>query len=245
MDYGDYRFKKREWIMYIGIYCALDGMISLLFYKAWIAFFIFLPGIFFFLRAKKRSCCEQRKQLLESQFLAGMQAVSNALGAGYSIENAFKEALAELKKIYGEEEIIIMEFKSLTKLLALNRPIEGLLLDLGRRSQTEDIESFAEVFAAARKSGGDLLVIIRNTVASIRQKAETRKEIQVCIAAKKLEQNVMSVVPMGILCYVGITSPGFLDGMYHNVAGVLIMTSCLVIYFIAWYMGRKIVEIQI
>lgn len=245
VNYGSYRFLKQEWCMYAVCYCALDGVISLLFYKSWIAFVILLPGIVFFLKDRRKVCLERRKKKLESQFLNGMQAVSNALGAGYSMENAFTEALHEVQKIYGSDELIVMEFQNIGKLLSLNKPLEGLLKDLGRRSDTEDIESFAEVFSAARKSGGDLIAIIRNTVSSISQKEETRKEIQVCIAAKKMEQNVMSVVPIFILCYVGLTSPGFLDSMYDNAAGIAVMTVCLAGYIAAWYLGRRIVDIEV
>lgn len=245
INYEFYRFSKQEWSMYAAGYCALDGVVSLLFYKSWFAFVILLPGIIFFLKDRRQVRRERRKKKLESQFLTGMQAVSNALGAGYSMENAFKEALYEVQKIYGAEELIVMEFQNITKMLALNKPLEGLLKDLGRRSDTEDIESFAEVFSAARRSGGDLIAIIRNTVSSISQKEEMRKEIQVCIAAKKMEQNVMSIVPIFILCYVGLTSPGFLDSMYYNAAGIAVMTVCLAVYIAAWYLGRRIVDIEV
>lgn len=70
-------------------------------------------------------------------------------------------------------------------------------------------------------------------------------EIQTCLAAKKLEQNIMSLVPVLILAYIQLVSPGFLDGMYHNAAGVVIMSLCLGIYALAWYWGRKIVTIEV
>jgi len=245
MDYGNYQFSKREWVIYSGAYLGLVGIVSLLFYRSLIAFFILLPGSILFFKERKMACRKKRIKCLEEQFLAGMQAVSNALSAGYSIENAFKEAETELAKVYDKEDFIVMEFQMITRLLALNRPIESLLSDFGKRSHAEDIESFAEVFVAARRSGGDLIAIIRNTVSAIGQKAETRAEIEVCIAAKKMEQNVMSVVPMGILIYMGISSPGFLDGMYHNLAGIAIMTGCLGVYLGAWYWGRKLVDIRI
>ena len=37
----------------------------------------------------------------------------------------------------------------------MNRPVELLLMELGARSGLEDVEHFAQVFAAARRSGGD------------------------------------------------------------------------------------------
>ena len=244
MDYRRYEFTWKERMVLFLEYLLLDGAVSFLFYRSWIPFVLFLPGFLLFLKLKREEQRKKRIRRLGSQFLTGMQAVSNALAAGYSVENAFGEALKDLQKAYGNN-LIVTEFSVIVTQLSLGRTLESLLEELAARSGEEDIKSFAEVFAAAKRSGGDLISIIRNTVSSISQKEETRQEIQVCIAAKKLEQNVMSVVPLFILAYVGAASPGFLDVMYHNVTGIAIMSICLVIYFLAWKLGRRIVEIEV
>lgn len=226
-------------------YSLLDGAVSLLFYRSVIAFVLLFPGVVWFFRIQKEAKRKRRKQELGRQFLTGMQGVSNALAAGYSIENAFGQALLEVKKVYGMEGLIVKEFTVIVTQLSLNRTVETLLKDLADRSDEQDIKNFAEVFAAAKRSGGDLISIIRNTTASISQKEETRQEIEVCIASKKLEQNVMSLVPLFILAYVGISSPGFLDVMYHNGLGIIIMSFCLILYFLAWLLGKRIVEIEV
>ena len=40
------------------------------------------------------------------------------------------------------------------------------------------------------------------------------------IAQKKLEQKVMNVMPLFLLFYLDITSPGYLNVLYHNVLGL-------------------------
>ncbi len=244
MDYRHYSFTKKELAGLAAGYLLLDGAVSFLFYRSWIAFVLLLPGWIWYLRRKREERQKCRVRRLGSQFLTGIQAVSNALAAGYSVENAFGQAQEELQKVYGEGEAV-REYSVINAQLSLNRTLEELLTDLAERSGQEDIESFAEVFAAARRSGGDLMVIIRNTVSSISQKEETRQEIQVCIAAKKMEHKVMSVVPLFILAYVGAASPGFLDVMYHNLAGVIIMSACLAVYGMAWSLGNYLVEIEV
>lgn len=174
-----------------------------------------------------------------------MQAVSTALSAGYSIENAMEEALEELKKSMEPEALIIREFQWIIGGIHMNRTIEELFADLALRSKVEDIESFAQVFAAARRSGGDLIAIIRNTIQSICQKEEIRQEIMVCLAAKRMEQSVMCMMPFFILLYVDMTTPGFLDVLYHNQMGAAVMTGCLAVYIFSWWMGRRIVKIEV
>ena len=245
MDYRSYRFHKKEIVIYLGIFSLLDAIVSILFYRSWISFLLLFSGIFLFLWDRRSVLKEKRCRELNDQFLTGMQAVSAALSAGYSVENTFAEALKEIHKIYGEEEMIIKEFTWIVNQLSLNQPLETLLLDLARRSEIEDIQSFAQVFAVSKRSGGDLIAIIRNTILAISQKEETKREIEVCIASKRLEQNVMSGIPLFILLYVGVASPGFLDGMYHNLTGIAIMTGCLILYFLAFVLGRYIVHIEV
>lgn len=218
---------------------------SLLFYRSWVAFFLFLPGFYWFWKEKKETLAARRRGKLEQGFLLGMQYTAAALSAGYSVEHAFRQALSELKKVCREKEPVLREFARISAGLGINRTLEELLLDLAHRSQVEDIRTFAEVFASARRSGGDLIAIIRNTTSSISAREEIRQEIEVCLAAKKMEQNIMSMVPGLIICYVSISSPGFLDVMYGNAAGILVMSLCLGIYIFAFMLGRKFVNIEI
>lgn len=244
-DYGVYRFSKREWVENIFLYGILSGCIAYLFYRSAAAFVLCLLFYGKFLKMRQAEYCRRRRRKLESQFLSAIQAVAASLRAGYSVENAFLDAAVELEKSYGEEEMIIKEFRSISTQLQMNRNLEELLDDLAQRSNAEDIRNFAEVFTAAKRTGGNLVAIMEHTAFSIAQKEETKREIETTLSAKKLEQNIMSLVPAGILFYVQLVSPGFLDGMYHNVAGVLVMSLCLAVYGAAYLWGRKIVEIEV
>ena len=74
---------------------------------------------------------------------------------------------------------------------------------------------------------------------------DVEREIRVLMSSKKLEQTIMDVVPFGIIAYIGITSRGFFDVLYHNAAGVLIMTACLLAYLGAFVLSEKIAAIKV
>lgn len=244
MDYQVYRFSKKEWILNFSIFSGLSGAVSYLFYRSWIAFLLLWALFPFFLKIRRGTCKKKRQQELARQFLNGMQSVSVALTAGYSVETAFEEALKELENMY-EETMILEEFRYIVAQLNMNRNLEELLSGLAKRSGVEDIRDFADIFSAAKRTGGNLIAIIRNTILCVSQKEETRMEIETCLAAKRLEQNIMSLVPCLILMYVQMMSPGFLDVMYHNEAGIVVMSVCLLLYGGAWFWGRKIVSIEV
>lgn len=245
MEKKFYQYKKEEYVKGTIQFLVFDFIFCFLFYRSVIPVVFFLSGLWIYQRERKRNWIEKQKEKAEEQFLDGMRAVSNALFAGYSIENAVGEGAKELKKMYGEQEKIVEEFDRIKTQMELNQTIEKLFYDFAEKSELESISDFAQVFAAAKRTGGNLSEIIQNTNEWILEKNETKREIRICIAAKKSEQRIMSIVPCLILAYVGMTSPEFLDCLYHNLLGIIIMSVCLFVYLTAFVIGKKLVEIEV
>jgi tight adherence protein B len=244
-DYTTYRFSAAEQLKCIAVYGLFDGAVSYLFFDSAIAFLILAPGYFFFQREYRENLKKKRIRVMKREFLDGMQITASSLQAGYSIENAFRESLKELRKIYGNDSFIMNEFRFLTAQIEMNRNVEEVLLDLGRRSGVQDIRSFAEVVDTAKRTGGDLLAVIQNTVSCMKQRQETQDEIETCLSGKVMEQNVMNVVPILILAYVRLTSPEFLEVMYGNFTGTAIMAGCLAVYLVAVLWGKSMIQIEV
>ena len=227
------------------IYVIFDLCVSYLFFYSRIAFLVLLPGITVFLRQQRKACLKRQKREMLNQFMNGIQLMAASLQAGYSAENALKEAARELKKVCREDAAVVREFEWIASQTEIGRNLEELFLDFARRSGVEDVLSFAEVFLTAKRSGGDLLLIIRNTTFCIRQKQETMQEIETALSGKIMEQNIMSMIPLLILAYVKIASPEFLEGLYGNAAGAAVMSICFGVYVAAYFWGRKIVQIEV
>lgn len=244
-DYAVYRLCQKERIWTVAAYLLLDALVSHLFFASWMAFAVLLPGVIWFVKERKRTLQKKRAGVMKKQFLDAIQMMASAMQAGYSAENAVKEALKELEKVYEQGEIIIQEFRLISAQLDMSRTLESLFLDFGKRSADEDIRSFAEVLQTARRSGGDLLAVIRNTVWCIRQKQETVQEIETSLSGKVMEQNIMSLIPLFILAYIKLTSPEFLEVMYQNTTGTAVMAVCLAVYAGAYFWGRKIVRVEV
>ena len=91
----------------------------------------------------------------------------------------------------------------------------------------------------------DTLEIIRNVVRQIGEKIDVEREISTMISAKKMELTIMSVIPFAMIGYMRISFPEFLGVLYGNLAGVIIMSVCLVVYLISYEMGKRMVEIEV
>lgn len=244
-DYSSYYFSWKEKILCLVIGGTVTGIIAWLFYRSVYALVLF-PIWYGVVRKQLGQYFKNKRQLaMRMQFQGMLQVVSGLLKAGYSIENAFQEGERDFIKLYGKDCVMYREFAAINHQLKMNISIENLLEDLAQRSGIEEIDSFSQVFGFAKRGGGDIVKIFQDSVEKIAEKAEVQREIETVIAAKKLEQKIMALVPCGILIYIGIGMPEFLSPLYGNLPGVLVMSLCLCVYGISCKMAQRIVEIQV
>lgn len=203
------------------------------------------PLIYFYIKSRRRSLIKERKWKLNLEFKDGILALSAALEAGYSAENAIEEARKDLTHIYLEGAMIMQEFTYMSNQLRMNVTVEKVLEDFAVRSQVEDILSFSEVFSTAKRTGGDLISVIKLTGNIINDKIEVKREIITLITAKRMEANLMKGIPLFILIYLSLSSPGFLDPLYHNAFGIIVMTVLLILYLAAYLVIEHIVAIEV
>ena len=245
IDYRNYRFSGAELILNILIGLIIVWAIGHFFYDSYIVSVGLLVFIPLFLRYRRKDYGRKRRDELKLQFKDAVNSISANQKAGYSIENSFREAWHDMILLYGAKSLIVRELDYIRRGLDNNLVLEQMLLDLGNRSGVDDIRQFGEVFAIAKRSGGNLTETINMTAEMIEQKADVEQEIAVMISSRKMESNVMSLVPFFMILYMDISSAGFFDSLYHNIAGIAIMTVCLVIYVAAYLLSQKIVDIRI
>lgn len=245
MDYRIYRLSFREQAKCIGMTLALSAVIAYLFYDSFWGLLL-LPVLYLLLyKSRVKAGIRRVQDELAKEFLDVLRTVSAALLAGLSMENAWCEAGREISMLYGEGSVMARELTEINNSVKVGIPLEKQLEGLAERSGNSDITSFAEVFAFAKRSGGNFVAIMEGTANHIRARYDTEREIQVLVASKQMEQKVMNVMPMFILAYLKVTSAGFLDALYGNLAGALFMSACLLAYGLALLAAERILRIRV
>lgn len=228
----------------------LEGIIIVLiaayiFYENVFMAVILSPYVYIHYRQRIKERIVHDKKNFKKKFKDGIIAVSFALNVGYSIENAFGQAVDELTLMYGDDSDIVVKFKLIVIRLGQNENLEDILDDFAEESKVEDIMYFAEIFRYAKRSGGDLMAVIKNTAQIIQQKEEVMSEVDTIISGKKMEQRVMSLIPAVIVIYLKVTAKEFIQPLYGNIAGIIIMTVCLAVYVVSDMWAKRIVNIEV
>ncbi|MCI8751702.1 MAG: type II secretion system F family protein [Lachnospiraceae bacterium] len=237
--------KKSSLIKPVIIGSVKSFILFFLFYKSFVLSFILalIYGIINIKTYEKRRIEEWRWQM-DLEFREVMTGISSALNAGYSVENSFKEAKMDLLLLYGNNSVMVKELDIINSKLMLNQPLENVLMEFARRCEVEDINNFAEVFQTAKRTGGNLIDIARSSADKISNKIETSREIRTMVSGKRMEGRIMALMPLAIIIYFWISSPGFLDCLYAP-AGRPIMTVLLIIYVAAYKWSERIGDITV
>lgn len=241
-DYRSYRWKKGEKLQVAALCFGAAAALSYFFYRSvWALIPLSGAGGYLFWREKSRRARKARDELA-AEFRECILSVVTSLQAGYSVENAFMEAGRDMELLYGKSAAICEELEFLRRGLHINISIEELLTDIAGRSGCEDIGEFAQIFALAKRNGGNMAEIIKISAGRIGRKIELKQELRAVLGGRRLELTVMKLIPFGILLYIEAGNPGYFAVLYHNLPGVGVMTGCLGVYLAAYFLGEKIMD---
>ena len=224
---------------------GLGLVAAFLFYRSILALVLVIPAVIVCVRRTEYREKQKKIMQMQTEFQSAMQSVSGALGAGYSLESAWRYAQADMQRLYGAEAEITMALQHMNRKVGMNEPIEQVLYEFACESGSEDIYNFAEILLYVKRSGGNMTEMIRATVSRIQEKTEILTEIQTAVAAKRAEQRMLMILLPAILLFITLSSPEYMSALYGNPAGVLVMSGCLCGYVIAFFWSEKTVAISV
>ena len=235
----DIKIQIRWFLEWIGI----ESLLAYFFYRSYWAMLVLTPGGWLYRKEKIKRAREKRKSDLEQQFKEVLISVQTNLQSGNSLENSFLESRFYIAELYGCSSDMVRELEWISKGLSNGDTLEHLLWDLGKRCPKSALEDFAGIYSIAHKMGNGWGEIIVKIIESINQQIEIKQEIELMIHGKKVESRIMCVIPFFILFYMNLTSKGYFDVLYHNPAGIIIMTVCLGVYVFAFLLSEKITKV--
>ncbi|MEK3887601.1 type II secretion system F family protein [Bacillus sp. FSL K6-3431] len=247
IDYSNYYLSMREYLFYMSISMIVIFLIGYLFYES-IIFALILATIgFIYPRIQRKNLLEKRKEKLSVQFKEAIASLSSSLAAGRSIENSFKEIVYDLKLLYPDPNTyIIREFEIINRRVENGETIERAIQDFAIRSDLEDIINFSDIFITCKRTGGNLVEVIRRTADVISEKIDIQQEVQVMIAQKKFESRILTVMPIGMIALLKYSSGDYLAPLYNWAnLGPIIMTFCLGLLGLAFWLSQRIMNIKV
>jgi tight adherence protein B len=226
---------RRKSVRAIGA-CLIWFSAGYLFYNSvWISAALSIAGGAVSMR-DSRSFLRARKRVISIQFEQALQSISSSLHAGKSMENALKTAASDLTLMYSQHKPPLAdEFERVSRMVEHGIALEQALDMLRRRLQIPDVSDWVDVFRTCKRSGGDLMAVMRHTSRAIGEKMDLERELAVIIAGKRFEADLLSVIPLLLLAALRFGSPEYMAPLYHGLGRVIMtlafatMVGCIIL----------------
>ncbi|UVI31419.1 type II secretion system F family protein [Paenibacillus spongiae] len=244
-DYAVYMLTRRQFgaAAIVGCVCAFAA--AFLFYRSVTAAALLSIAGVVAPRYYRASLLERRRTRLALQFKEALYSLTSSLAAGRSVENAFISVLDDLRLLYPDPNAeVLIEFEIIRTRLSYGEPLEQSLADFGRRAAIDEITQFVDVFVTCKRTGGDLVEVIRRTSQTIGEKLDVQQEIAVLLAQKRFESRIMMSVPFLFLAFLGFAAPDYMAPLYSGIGYVLLTGALLMLGGCYWLMG-KVMDIRV
>lgn len=246
IDYDVYVMSKEEKIINIIIAAAVIFAIGYMCYHNLILSALLAIISVKWPKMRVKQIIKKRHAELAVQFKDMLYSLSSSLSAGKSVETGLKECLQDLKIIYPDEDAyIIQEISYIVRGVEMNETIEDMFSQFADRAHNEDIENFVDIFRTCKRTGGDMVQVIKTTSQTIGEKIEIKQEINTIISGKKFEFKALMVMPIFLILLLSVSSADYMAPVFETVIGHIVMTVAIALFAIAYVVGDKIMTIEV
>ena len=245
-DYTKYRLSKKEMGVLILFSVILSTASGWLFFDTYFGVVITPVVVILLKKVLEDYLCEQRLKNIRNQFKDVLFFLSSAFASGLHLQDGLESAYIQIKEIHGPKAEMAEELHVMV--LKLKEVAWGemeLWQDLSRRTGLEDIEDFSEVFAACRDAGGDMISAVEKAASMIVEKINIENEMRAMFAQKKTEGRMVGTMPVIMILFLRLTSPGYLGVMYETIPGRIMMLMSMIAIGYSIYLTERITRVEV
>ena len=197
-----------------------------------------------FLPIRREQIIESRKKQLRKQFIDLLDSLSTSISSGKNVPNAFLTAREDLLVQYQPNDYIVQEVDNIVSGIQNNIDVGSMLLNFGERSGIQDIRTFGRVFETAYAKGANLREAVRSSHLILSNKCEIEAEIETKVASNKNEQYIMIIMPIILIGMIKLGGEDFAAN-FTTPMGIVCTTIAIAAFVGAYFIGRKILKIEV
>ena len=182
---------------------------------------------------------ERRRLRFNEQLVGALGTMSNALRAGFSINQAF-ESVVETG-----ENPIAQEFSVLLQQMRVGMSFEDALESLDRRVASDDLTLVCTSIDIARRTGGNLTEIFDRISETIRGRMRIERRVRTLTAQGRMQGMIVTAMPFLLGIAMLVLKPEVMRPFLFSLRGAICVAIVLVLVTVGWLIIRKIVRIQV
>ena len=181
----------------------------------------------------------KRRIKFDGQLVDALSSMSNALRAGFSINQAF-ESVAE-----NSEKPISQEFGVVRQQMRVGMSFDDALSSLEKRVGSEDLSLVVSAIEIARRTGGNLTGIFDRISETIRARTRIERRVRTLTAQGRLQGLIVSAMPFILGAAMTVLKPDLMIPFLLSLKGAVCVACAGMLVACGWLAIRKIIRIDV
>lgn len=232
--------KPAEWLLIhfgiavgVGLVGLLLGGGSALFML--IALLVGIGGPWFFLSFKQ----SRRLKAFNAQLADTLQLMAGSLSAGLSLAQSVDTVVRE------GSDPMAGEFKRALIETRLGVDIEHALMGIAERMKSVDFEWVVMAIRIQRDVGGNLSELLNKVADTIREREYLERQVLTLSAEGRLSVWILGGLPPAFMSYLLLVNPTYVDPMFHNPIGWVMLTVMAVLLTGGIFWMKKVTKVEV
>ena len=182
---------------------------------------------------------ERRRSKFNEQLVDALGTMSNALRAGFSINQAFESVVST------GEKPIAQEFNVFMQQLRVGMSFDEALASLEERVASDDLTLVCTSIDIARKTGGNLTEIFDRISDTIRGRMKIERRVKTLTAQGRFQGIIVSLLPVVLGIILTMIKPSMMMPFLLSAKGIIAVVVMFLLITVGWLIIRKIIRIDV
>ena len=179
------------------------------------------------------------KSKFVKQLPTALQLLASSLRAGYSLLQGCESVAHEIGGPFGAElKRVMVEAR-------LGRPLEDALELAAERVDSPDFRWVVMAINIQREVGGNLAELLDTVAETMRARARLKGEVKALTAEGRASAMMLGIMPPALGGAMAMLSPGYLDPLFHQTTGKIMLGVAGTGVLIGFFWMQKIIKVDL
>ena len=181
----------------------------------------------------------RRRAAFDEQLPNVLQLVAGSLQTGLSLSQSLDAVVRE------DAQPASGEFARALGEARLGVELDVALDGVADRLSSADLRWVIMAIRIQRETGGNLAEVLRNTVATMRERAYLRRQVRSLSAEGRLSAYVLLALPFAVGGWLLYSNPSYMQPLFSTVFGVTLLIIASVLIVIGGFWMRNVINVEV
>lgn len=173
------------------------------------------------------------------QMVDGLNLMANGLKSGLSVVQSLGVVADQMPKPMSEEFNLVLSQNK------VGVPVEEAFSNLAKRVPCEDVDMFVTSVNILKETGGNLSETFETIVYTIRERLKVENKISAMTMQGFVQGMTLLAVAPALGVYFTVSEPGFMDPVFSNPLGWILMVMIIGLEVIAYYAITRAIKVDV